>query len=79
MFNITSGWWAWLGGSNQLNVNGSYGSLGAPAASNMPGARQLSPMVIDSENCAVYIFGGNGYDYSQSPGNFGIIAILTAC
>lgn len=37
---------------------GSFGSLGVPAASNVPGSRAASSMVIDTVAQILFVFGG---------------------
>lgn len=54
--------WAWLSGNNTINQKGIYGTQGVTAAENMPGARHMHSMVIDSKSRAVYLLGGSGYD-----------------
>ncbi len=61
MFNITSGWWTWVWGSNIINQGGIYGSQGVPAASNEPGARFDCISWTDS-NDNLWLFGGFGRD-----------------
>jgi hypothetical protein len=69
-FNTVSKQWVWMGGSD---TGGVYGTLGTPAASNIPGARGGDPNVtyIDPGGNAVawtdssgnfWLFGGDGYD-----------------
>jgi hypothetical protein len=51
----------WTGGSNQTNVAGVYGSMGTPAAANLPGARDGAASWLDPMGAA-WVFGGYGYD-----------------
>jgi N-acetylneuraminic acid mutarotase len=65
--------WTWMGGSNTLSCNtiggviqcsgaaGVYGTLGTPAAGNIPGAREGSVAWTDSQG-NFWLFGGYGYD-----------------
>jgi hypothetical protein len=56
-FNIASGQWTWVSGSNQGRQAGTYGTKGVPAPSNVPGARYQSVSSTDSsEN--LWLFGG---------------------
>ena len=57
----TLGEWAWMGGSTQENQTGVYGTLGTPAAGNIPGARQQSVRWTDQSG-NLWLFGGAGYD-----------------
>ncbi|MFX0135142.1 MAG: Kelch repeat-containing protein [Candidatus Hodarchaeota archaeon] len=68
MFNITSGLWTWVSGSNSKNQNGTYGSKGVPASGNVPGARKYSVSWIDS-NDSLWLFGGAGRDSAGSTGD----------
>jgi hypothetical protein len=59
-----NGWWTWVGGSNTVNQVGNYGSRGAAATTNFPGARWGMVSWIDSSG-NLWLFGGNGMN-----GNF---------
>ena len=39
-YNVATGEWTWMSGSNSVGANGVYGTLGQPASTNVPGARQ---------------------------------------
>ena len=56
-----SGQWTWEGGLNTANGSGVYGTQGAAAASNVPGARYDSSSWTDSSG-NFWMFGGYGYD-----------------
>lgn len=63
--------WTWMGGSNTIPGDlpgrpGVYGSLGVPAAGNIPGGRYSANSWTDS-NGVFWLFGGLGLD---SAGNF---------
>jgi N-acetylneuraminic acid mutarotase len=64
-FNPTSKEWTWVSGSSTLGSfdgqPGVYGTLGVPAASNVPGGRVSAVSWIDSSS-NLWLFGGNGYD-----------------
>jgi N-acetylneuraminic acid mutarotase len=76
-FNPLSGMWTWMGGSstvpqgcasaNQCGQTGVYGTLGTPAAGNMPGARDGSVSWTDASG-NLWLFGGNGYDSTGTLG-----------
>jgi N-acetylneuraminic acid mutarotase len=66
LFGQTGGW-AWMGGSNQPNQPGVYGTLGVPAASNAPGGRVGAATWIDSSGNH-WIFGGLGCASGSTPG-----------
>lgn len=34
--------WTWVGGSSTVNQSGVYGTLGTPAAGNIPGSREYA-------------------------------------
>ncbi len=59
--------WTWMGGSSTLPVsgggpNGVYGTLGTPAAGNIPAGRHSPASWIDSSG-NFWLFGGWGVDY----------------
>ena len=63
---LTSGLWAWMGGSNSApdgntGQPGVYNALGNPAAGNVPGSRVASVGWTDS-NGNLWLFGGGGFD-----------------
>jgi hypothetical protein len=62
-FNLTTKEWTWVGGSNTGGANGVYGTLGVPAAANVPGARgsQGVPMSWTDSGGNFWLFGGDGY------------------
>jgi N-acetylneuraminic acid mutarotase len=53
--------WIWESGSNTLNQYGTYGTLGTPAAGNVPGARQNAVSWTDTAG-NLWLFGGLGLD-----------------
>ncbi len=67
------GEWAWMGGSNTVGSNGGqtgvYGTLGVPAATNIPGGRADLVSWTDS-NGKFWLFGGYGVG---ADGNWGIL------
>jgi N-acetylneuraminic acid mutarotase len=56
-FNPTTKEWTWVSGSNTPNADGVYGSLGTPAAENVPGARTGAANWMDSSG-HLWLFGG---------------------
>jgi len=60
-YNIASGQWAWVGGSNSAGALGVYGTLGAPASANMPGARRSGISWTDGAG-SLWLLGGYGRD-----------------
>jgi N-acetylneuraminic acid mutarotase len=58
-----------MGGSNTSNQPGVYGTLGTPAAGNIPGARSGARTWTDSGG-NLWLFGGRGYD---SAGQYGTL------
>jgi N-acetylneuraminic acid mutarotase len=60
-FNPAAGTWTWVNGSNTINTNGVYGTQGAAAAGNVPGARYGSISWTDSSG-NLWLFGGYGFD-----------------
>jgi len=58
--------WAWMGGSSAIPATesgqpGVYGTLGTPAAGNIPGGRDNGATWTDSSG-HLWLFGGFGYD-----------------
>lgn len=73
-FNPSTNEWAWMGGSNNVASNndgqpGVYGTLGTPAAANIPGGRYECLSWTDSSG-NFWLFGGEGND---SKGNWGAL------
>ena len=69
-FNPSTGQWAWMSGSNESSVGGPtgvYGTLGTPAAGNVPGARSSTVSWIDSHG-RLWLFGGFGTDANGALG-----------
>jgi N-acetylneuraminic acid mutarotase len=67
-FNPSSHEWTWMSGANTAPVDctgqpGVYGTLGTPAAGNVPGGREGAASWID-ESGNFWLFGGYGV-----PGN----------
>ncbi len=58
-YNPNNNIWTWIGGSNESNAYGVYGSIGLGSSTNIPGARMDSVGWVDSNN-GLWIFGGNG-------------------
>ncbi|MGA9071952.1 MAG: kelch repeat-containing protein [Terracidiphilus sp.] len=67
------GEWVWMGGSTTVGNNsgqsGVYGTLGVPAAANIPGGRANLVSWTDN-NGKLWLFGGYGVD---ADGNWGIL------
>jgi N-acetylneuraminic acid mutarotase len=61
--------WTWMAGSSTFGQSGVYGTLGTPAAGNIPGARQSAVSWTDSSG-NFWLFGGSGYDEA---GNIGAL------
>jgi N-acetylneuraminic acid mutarotase len=58
-FNPSTNEWTWMGGSRTGNQAGVYGTLGVPAAGNIPGSRYLANCWTDSSG-NLWLFGGSG-------------------
>jgi alpha-tubulin suppressor-like RCC1 family protein/beta-lactam-binding protein with PASTA domain len=52
--------WTWVSGSSTINQVGVYGTKGAAASGNMPGARAYSVSWLDGSG-NLWLFGGYGY------------------
>jgi N-acetylneuraminic acid mutarotase len=75
-FNPSTNQWAWMGGSNTAGTPdqfgyygqpGVYGTLGTPAAANVPGGRYGTMSWIDRSG-NLWLFGGSGNDANNSYG-----------
>ncbi len=62
-YNPATGQWAWMKGSQSVNQNGTYGTLGVAAAANTPGARNNIAAWKDFAG-NFWVFGGSGYPAS---------------
>ena len=58
-FNQSTNEWAWMGGSSTANQSGVYGTMGVPAAENIPGSRELPAHWTDSSGNFWLSEGGN--------------------
>jgi N-acetylneuraminic acid mutarotase len=66
-YDIGSGNWTWMKGSNVREQAGVYGTRGVPDPANTPGARAEAAAWID-ESGVLWLFGGGGFDGSGVPG-----------
>ena len=66
-YSPATGLWTWVSGSSSENSSGSYGTLGTPASSNVPGARYLAMTWTDSAG-NLWLFGGQGLDSTGTVG-----------
>jgi N-acetylneuraminic acid mutarotase len=64
--------WTWMSGSSTLDRPGVYGTLGLPAAGNVPGGRELAVSWMDASG-NFWLFGGQGYSADSSAGTFGYL------
>jgi hypothetical protein len=69
-FNTKTQQWTWMSGSgiNTADTSGGYGTLGVPAAGNVPGARTGAVSWIDPSG-NLWLFGGWGYDSTNTLGD----------
>ncbi len=61
LWKFSGGQWTWVSGSNIPNARGVYGTLGVPAAPNIPGGRSNAVSWTDSSG-NFWLFGGVGLD-----------------
>ncbi len=61
LWRFSAGQWTWMGGSNQIEANGVYGTKGMASASNVPGGRTVSSCWTDASG-NFWLFGGIGHD-----------------
>jgi N-acetylneuraminic acid mutarotase len=66
-YNITTGLWTWMHGSNSLNALSTSVSLGNADASNTPGARSDATAWVDAYG-RFWLFGGSGFDSDATNG-----------
>ena len=66
--NPTAKTWTWISGSNTANHTGVYGTLGTPAATNVPGARGGVVSWTDGSG-NFWLFGGYGNDSTSTQGS----------
>lgn len=59
-YSPASGEWTWVSGSNMLDAAGVYGTQGAAAAGNVPGARTGAVTWADAED-NLWLFGGSTF------------------
>jgi N-acetylneuraminic acid mutarotase len=60
-YNIAAGTWTWMSGDNTISNDGVYGTLGTPAAANMPGSRYSGAVTWMDASDNLWLFGGKGY------------------
>jgi N-acetylneuraminic acid mutarotase len=66
-FNPATGEWTWWGGQSLAYTPAVYGTLGVPAPTNFPGAREDAAAWTD-RNGNGWVFAGGGYDAGDNPG-----------
>jgi N-acetylneuraminic acid mutarotase len=66
-YSPSTGLWTWVSGGNANNAGGVYGTLGAAAAGNLPGARQAASSWTDPSG-NLWLFGGYGDDATGGVG-----------
>jgi N-acetylneuraminic acid mutarotase len=59
-YNIASGQWTWVGGSNAGNASSTYGAVGVAAIGNAPGARD-QPITWSDASGNLWLLGGLNY------------------
>lgn len=66
-FEPSTSTWTWISGSNTADAGGAYGTQGAAAAANVPGAREYASSWADGSG-NFWLFGGSGYDSNDGGG-----------
>jgi N-acetylneuraminic acid mutarotase len=61
LWKFSGGEWTWVGGSGVGSQWGTYGTLGTPAAANIPGGRMNAATWADAHG-NLWLFGGYGVD-----------------
>lgn len=64
-YNPTTNQWTWMKGTNLINQNGSYGTLGVSGPANRPGSRYLTHTWKDQSG-NFWLLGGYGYDNAST-------------
>ncbi|MFM7328462.1 MAG: kelch repeat-containing protein, partial [Bacteroidota bacterium] len=59
-FSVSTGKWIWVGGSDKVNAQPVYGTLGVASVVNDPGARHAAISWTDNRG-KFWMFGGQGY------------------
>jgi N-acetylneuraminic acid mutarotase len=59
-YSIATNEWTWMRGSSSIDQRGIYGTLGTPAPTNDPGARQGATGIKASDG-SFWLFGGYGF------------------
>jgi hypothetical protein len=59
LWKYSNGMWAWMAGSDQVDLDGTYGTLGTPAPANTPGTRSSAASWTDPSG-NLWLFGGLG-------------------
>lgn len=67
-YNIASNQWTWIGGTNQLNQFGNYGTLSVTSSTNNPGGREF-PMLWSDKSGNLWLFGGGGFAAASPQGH----------
>jgi N-acetylneuraminic acid mutarotase len=67
-YSVSANQWTWMGGSTFSNQPTVYGSLGVPAASNQPGAREFPQCWTDNTG-KFWMFGGLGFGSNPAQTN----------
>jgi len=68
LWKYSGGMWTWVSGSNHIEQAGTYGTLGGPNASNVPGARFMAACWTDVSG-NFWLFGGVGLDSAGTRGS----------
>lgn len=69
LWRFSNGQWTWMGGSNEPNQQGIFGTQGTPAAANAPGARSDAATWVDSSG-SFWLYSGysaTASDHSNEP------------
>lgn len=66
-FNINAQDFSWENGSNAINQNGIYGTIGVPSAANRPGGRSAAATWKDNSG-NLWLFSGYGFGVTGSAG-----------
>jgi hypothetical protein len=66
LWKYSAGEWTWMGGSNMVNQQGTYGTQGTAAPGNVPSARYQAVSWTDPSG-NFWLLGGTSYDLNGNP------------
>lgn len=68
-YDPTANMWTYMKGPQLTNQNGTYGTMGLSAPTNIPGARTYNTAWLNALSGKLWLYGGEGYDAASSTAN----------